>query len=885
MTETVDTTQNSESTESGSEFSKGLEYSLDFTADSIKSSGPDKAHVIEVSDENLGDLVKNAIRHNSLRVGERGLEFQPEAAEVKSDRLLARVDVAGSARLVEPGRNEATNNAHLHLILDNNSETPGMIRSTLGRESTVENFDTRNQNIINETFEGAKVGEGINGYLERQMRERGVSLDETSLTITEQGNLRVEVSGSAEVELPERDPRDILKDACVTTLNENPMILGNVGAMYLAVQRSKENIDRPGESNKLLSSLQAIDKEYIPKVESEDEIVSELIKKADSLAEELADKSVHEYSERKTSFDTAHTELEKELESEDLDLARIRNVKHALEQERDELTHTIQRTARKLGNREVGEEAAAHFDLKELGEDVTYEPEDEPSDPIEKIDVEIAFKREKLKDLTDVSAGQLSNYVREIRMLGVERRVVEANAEADEAEQRVEKADDDWSKAREELGKRLSNIPQNGVRGVVNGVNDFINATGERVGSRVNRLRTEFRRDMQPVVDRASEFTARGAEAVNTITQRADEFFLGGIRNGIRTTREGIADTTEWAEGEWNNRIRSRHERMGVIRRKYYYNAIHELGMWRSRSLARIESGIGQRLELAGLGLGELIGGEAQRERNRQVSRREQIQNIYSDNFNQRVEEINASDNPRMSAFQRDLAQRVEIIKETAPATEPATEDVSKGEDDSEPIDEGTQEIVSEKEKSSDEAVGGTTSSQEVVQESYEQRKASEDEKIRESELNKKKLLKEEMNRIDEGVELAMKDAMDARRSGEDDGKVIAFQDIWLEWMDEFTRGEDEKISGDYTKESDEIPKAFFERQLEKEKDNLEIPEEQGKRIKKLQRECGDIRRRIRYNSDTKYREEASYRNYEIFKELSSIYIQARGLEEVEDKT
>jgi hypothetical protein len=439
-TESGGVSQGSQTTESKGELKKGLESSLDIASDKLRS---ENSYMFEVTGDDLGDLVKGALKHNSENVKDQGLIMRPEKVSVTSNRLLVQVDIEGKSQLVEGGKTEDPRDAQLHLILSN---ADGKLKSDLSKETYVD-IDTRKKGIVDNEFSGNRIGEGISGYLGDQMRARGVSSLESTLAVTEDGHLKVEVKVSAE---SYKSAEEIFREAYLKGLNERPGDFGDIGDVYKSGQDSARDVDEPGELEKLIGSIKTLHSqtgldEYKPQIEvvpgalddqkrqiTKDRVFQDFNNLADKVVDNYFLKDYKEQQDRINSLIDGAAEVK----GGGHDRVATRDVAYKLAREYVNESYLHERMLVEIGDEELGDEVVAAGKRKRYVEEGFQSIDDRPEEERGSL---IVNRVDKLRnELTDDEVNSFNN-------LGDERKMYVKNLQ--EVELNIAHQKKEWERA------------------------------------------------------------------------------------------------------------------------------------------------------------------------------------------------------------------------------------------------------------------------------------------------------------------------------------------------------------------------------------------------------------------------------------------------------
>lgn len=520
-----------------------------------------------------------------------------------------------------------------------------------------------------------------------------------------------------------RDGKDAhgrrIYDSYQASLFDPEHSVGDIAITFQKALTSKENLDRPGELNKLLSSLNSLHKQiggegYKPEIDIseqlegvEDEkertrIRNDAITKAalndlDNFPSLFAAREIEAYAEAKAKVIEKEEDIRRLVDKDSIDRDEIRLAAYKLAKDRKGLIRVIGKDATRVGNEWLG--IAIKKDLEEETSQregfIELKPEDKARlvesakegyvqelfakgefrygnlladkfdetetnnafGSIAEIDNQITSKRENLRAALSADPDTLCRLVSEIKELQLQRKAEKSKVRIKIVEKSGEDVEERWKVIREEVGPKIVKF---GIVGARDSGSRLLIATREWLASKGNLLKERFKKNIEPTVGRFSDLISQGKGEVVGVLTTLDEELLGALRGEGQGVIEGIKGTIQDTKGSYL-KISDDLERRRIAVNKNLRIARYEAGLWLAEKkvdvLVKERAWMWEQQTKAGI----FIGGEKVREQFK--GRLERIKKVSEADFKRRVARIREKDNPYLDVFQRDLEKRVKLIE------------------------------------------------------------------------------------------------------------------------------------------------------------------------------------------------------------------------------
>jgi hypothetical protein len=497
---------------------------------------------------------------------------------------------------------------------------------------------------------------------------------------------------------------------------KDPEASSFVGETYKKAQYSLENIDREGEENKLIASLDSLYRQagvnegYKPEIEHEGELPNDekqrlmrekIAKDFHDYPELYAENKMGRYVEARAKMIQAEGGVGDLVDKDMAGRAELSAATYQIQQERTGLFNVIEEEAKQIKNEELGKEliesikAEYEFDEKPLDKSFGELEENEQNEMVgasaneyqelyagshEKhldalkflsdeerqdifgsaatLDREIQNKRENLKVAMINSPEDAVRLASELRSLQVEKRLSLSEASIDIAKKRTELSKEEWKNA---AGELLSGFIRR--KGQKEGVwGKFKDSLNERVSAKKDEIGKSIGRDVREATLELREGLDEEAERFRHFYEKVDEKLLSRVRKvtegasqKFKKYKEDLRDSKAKLDAE--------QERKRVILRKTYYRSRKNTSDYYKETIAKIGYGWRTRRETAWMNVigkgGEWIGSEQVSEN---LKHRGEVLDRYEKLHKIRLESIRNSDNPHMDVFKKDLEERFKFV-------------------------------------------------------------------------------------------------------------------------------------------------------------------------------------------------------------------------------
>ncbi len=441
--------------------------------------------------------------------------------------------------------------------------------------------------------------------------------------------------------------------------------------LYRAAKGSADNIDRPGEANKLLVFLQSLrGQDYTPVVEvqpgasneEKDRLLREkLVEDTKNLPDYLAQRYLERtgYIGAAVRVSEAESELDKALQNKDLSRADVRRAAYNLERFQQNRVVVIGRNSLEVGkvtigksarNEQVADKEAARTtngsesfvefsdreesertkllterrekyrnEIREEKGDATLAlfdklPENEKQEFVTKlteVDLRIEDKQKKVERSAGAKdAGEICKYAGEVKRGQVEKRQVGRELNLSLARQRSEDAISKLRGARDELGMSLSAEEDASLREKWANAG---NALKEVVDAKVNQGRVWVKEKFGPAVDILSKAKDNLSDTFTKTRNWVDKNITERVKDRFKFVKDTIKSFRKQDKEELDL-IKSTSERAKIEAKRTFYEKRHRAFIKKEKLLS--EAAISKRIVKQGLKveLGRLIATKDKRE-------------------------------------------------------------------------------------------------------------------------------------------------------------------------------------------------------------------------------------------------------------------------------